>query len=55
VLPTARQNSPQNFDYDVVFEAVSRRQLLPRFKFLVEATMKIAFTINAEVGGTQIL
>jgi len=55
VLPTARQNSPKNFDNDVVLEAVSRRKISPRPKLLAETTMKIAFIIKTDVGGIRIL
>jgi hypothetical protein len=55
VLPTARQNSPKDFDHDVVLEAVSRRQMLPGPKLLAEATMKMTFIIKADVGGIRIL
>jgi hypothetical protein len=55
VFLTARQNSPKDFDHDVVLEAVSRRQMSPRSKLLAEATMNMAFIIKADVGGIRIL
>jgi len=55
VLQTARQNSPKEFDHDLVLEAVSRRQMSPRSKLLAEATMKMAFIIKADVKGIRIL
>jgi len=49
VLPTVKQNSPKDFEHDILLEVVSRRQMSPRSKLLAEATMKMAFIIKADV------
>jgi hypothetical protein len=49
VLPTARQNSPKDFEHDILLEAVSRRQMSPRYKRLAETIMKMAYITKADV------
>jgi hypothetical protein len=49
VANCAAEFPPKDFNHDVIFEAVSRRQLSPRTKLLMEKTVKTAFIIKAKM------